>query len=435
MNLFNLTLRLKGFPIQEAKQRLREIQQIPEAAYPAYIAKAKTEILQYHLKNNTFYKNFVGAKDVSNWEDVPVLQKKDLQIPLAERLSKDFSLKKVYKGKTSGSSGTPFIFAKDKMSHALTWAVIIDRYQKYNLEFGGSYQARFYGIPLDFLGHYKERLKDALSNRFRFSVFDLSDVILENYLNEFRGKKFEHIYGYTSSLVLFASFLKEKGIVLKSICKSLSCCIVTSEMLFEDDKELLEQWFGIPIINEYGASELDIIAFTNKNDSFLLNQETLFIEFLDKNNNPVPKGTPGNIVITSLYNKAHPMIRYSIGDVGILSTASTPKHMILEKLVGRTNDVAMLPSGKKIPGLTFYYVTKSIIKDSGTIKEFVVMQTKPNSFEIKYVANQPLDKKQISDIRKALARYVSENLHISITKVDTMDRSNRGKLKQFISYL
>jgi phenylacetate-coenzyme A ligase PaaK-like adenylate-forming protein len=29
--------------------------------------------------------------------------------------------------------------------------------------------------------------------------------------------------------------------------------MVTSEMLFEDDKMLLEKQFGIPIVNEYGA--------------------------------------------------------------------------------------------------------------------------------------------------------------------------------------
>jgi phenylacetate-CoA ligase len=39
--------------------------------------------------------------------------------------------------------------------------------------------------------------------------------------------------------------------------------MVTSEMLFEDDKMLLEK-FGIPIVNEYGASELDLIAFQNQ---------------------------------------------------------------------------------------------------------------------------------------------------------------------------
>ena len=42
------------------------------------------------------------------------------------------------------------------------------------------------------------------------------------------------------------------------------------------------------------------------------------MEILDENNQPVPYGKEGKVVITSLYNKAHPFIRYEIGDVGIL---------------------------------------------------------------------------------------------------------------------
>jgi phenylacetate-CoA ligase len=48
--------------------------------------------------------------------------------------------------------------------------------------------------------------------------------------------------------------------------------------------------------------------------------ETLFVEILDENNKAVPNGQC--IVITSLYNKAHPFIRYDIGDTGILDEAA-----------------------------------------------------------------------------------------------------------------
>ena len=141
---------------------------------------------------------------------------------------------------------------------------------------------------------------------------------MEAFLNVFRRKKFDYINGYTSSIVLFAKFLKKKNIVLTSLCPSLKQCIVTSEMLFDDDKKLLETTFGVPVINEYGASELDLIAFTNPKDEFIVNSETLFVEILDENNKAVPNGQSGRIIITSLYNKAHPLIRYDIGDTGVL---------------------------------------------------------------------------------------------------------------------
>lgn len=450
--------------MKEAHAAFDAICSIPEEAYQNYIATQRNEIVNFHLKNNSFYRELVGKKTAEthikkqfpsdemkkwvpdglgqaitfseeNWNDLPVLTKKDLQKPLAERLSKGYTPKTVFVNKTSGSSGDPFVFAKDKQAHALTWASIIHRFGWYGIDFNTSYQARFYGIPLDFIGYRKERLKDFLGQRYRFPIFDLSDAFLEKVLKHFRTKKFEYINGYTSSIVLFAKFLQTKNIVLKTICPTLKVCMVTSEMLFDDDKILLETQLGIPIVNEYGASELDLIAFQNPNGEWQVNSETLFMEILDENNQPVPNGTEGRIVITSLYNKAHPFIRYDIGDLGILDEKSTPKKPILKKLIGRTNDVALLPSGKKSPGLTFYYVTKSIIEDDGNVKEFIIRQTKIDTFEIDYVSEKELTSEQLKGIQEAIDNYLEPGLQFSYHRKNSLLRNARGKLKQFISEL
>lgn len=421
--------------MKEAKTELQKIIAIPEENFGDYIEHKKTEIVNFHLRNNSFYKEFVGETSFKNWSNLPILNKRNLQKPLKERLSLGYNEKSVYINKTSGSSGDPFIFAKDKFCHALTWASNIYRFGWYGIDFNSSYQARFYGIPLDFIGNRKERFKDFLSNRYRFSIFNLSDEVLEGFLKDFKTKKFDYINGYTSSIVLFAKFLQKKNIVLKEICPTLKVCMVTSEMLFEEDKLLLEKQFGIPIVNEYGASELDLIAFQNPEDQWQVNSETLFVEILDENNQAVPNGTSGRIVITSLFNKAHPFIRYDIGDIGILDEKSTLKKPILKKLIGRTNDVAILPSGKKSPGLTFYYVTKSIIEDDGNVKEFVIKQTKIDTFDIEYVSQTELNSEQIHKIEAAIALYLEKGLVFTFVRKEKLERSKSGKLKQFVSLI
>ena len=285
------------------------------------------------------------------------------------------------------------------------------------------------------MGYQKERLKDRLSSRYRFPIFDLSDKKLEQFLKVFQKKKFDYINGYTSSVVLFAKFLQKKGIVLTSICPTIKYCIVTSEMLYESDKKIMEQVFGVPVVNEFGASELDLIAFTNKKDEFIVNSETLFVEILDENNRAVPNKQSGRIVITSLYNKAHPMIRYDIGDTGTLSEKSSFKKPVLKELIGRTNDVAKLPSGKTVPGLTFYYVTKSVIEDDGNVKEFVIEQHALDRFKIIYTSERELTTLEIETIKQALFKYLEAGLQLQFERVEVLDRSNRGKLKQFISRL
>jgi len=435
LDLFNLSMRLKGFPLQEARSRLAEIQQISESDYAAYIEKAREKIISYHLQHNPFYKNFVGASNTNDWQQLPVMTKKDLQMPLEERLSDSFTIKKVHTGKTSGSSGTPLHYAKDLFCHALTWAGIIDRFGWYGLDFNNSYQARFYGIPLEFVPYRKERLKDRLSSRYRFPIFNLSEKKLSQFLDVFRRKKFDYINGHTSSIVLFAKFLQKKNIKLTSVCPTLTHCIVTSEMLFPDDKQLLELQLGVPVINEYGASELDLLAFTNPDGKFQINSENLFLEVVDDQGVQVPNGTPGTILVTMLYNKAHPFIRYEVGDIGVLDETSTPKKPILKELLGRANDNAVLANGTTVPGHTFYYVAKSGMGTDTVVQEFVITQHTKSDFTLTYVALRELNTDEKRALEEAFLRYLNTPIAITYERAEFLDRSNRGKLKQFISEL
>ena len=435
LNLFNISLKINGFPIKKAKTVLDTIQKKNDFELNAHIEAKKQAIVAYHLNHNSFYKSFTKDIDTSDWNSIPVMTKRDLQQPLNNRLSNGFTTKNIYVNKTSGSSGNPFIFAKDKFCHALTWAGFMDRYSWFHLDFNTLKQARFYGIPLNKTAYYKERLKDFLSYRFRFSVFDLSDTQLEKNLNKFKTTKFDYINGYTSSIVQFAKYLRQKNVILNTICPSLKACIVTSEMLFEEDKILLETHLGIPIINEYGAAELGLIAFQNTQNEWIINTEDLYVEILDDNNHILPYGEEGRVVITSLYNKAHPFIRYDLGDIGKLSKASTRSKPILESLVGRTNDIIVLPSGKKAAGLSFYYVTKTVIEDDGNVKEFIIEQLKLDTFKISYVSTSELTSEKLTKIRDAVTKYLEPNLQVAFERKTTLERSKSGKLKQFTSYL
>ena len=128
MNLFNLSLKLKGFPIHKAKLALEKIKVLSPKEKTQYILDKRTEIVTHHLQHNPFYKKFAAHANVKDWNSIPVLTKRDLQQPL---------------NNTSGSSGYPLSFAKDQFSHALSWAVFMDRYRWHDLDLNSSKQARF----------------------------------------------------------------------------------------------------------------------------------------------------------------------------------------------------------------------------------------------------------------------------------------------------
>ncbi len=434
MKLFDISLFLKRFPIKRAKEELLQISEVKEADYEAFLNSKKAEIVNYHLQNNPFYRSKV-KNSFSDWESLPIMKKEDYQVPLKERLSDGFLEKNVYINKTSGSSGNPIRFAKDKYSHAITWAYHMERFGWHGIDFNSSLQARYYGIPLDTIENKTVQLKDLLAKRYRFSINDLSENALDEMLAIYKKKPFNYINGYTSSIVLFAKYLKGKNIILRDVCPTLKVCIVTSEMLFEDDKNLMEKQLGVSVVNEYGCSEAGVIAFTNLDNEWEVDSKTLFVEILDEENRAVALGEAGRIVITSLHNKSHPFIRYEIGDYGALSEKSTFKKPILKKLTGRTNDFAFLPSGKKAAGMTFYVITKKIMEKNGNIKEFKVIQTKIDTFEINYVCEDALTEEKKQFISKTMEQFLEPGLTFKFNRMENLDRTASGKLKQFVSLI
>lgn len=436
MNIFKQSLVLQGFPVNEAIKHLSNSKILPFDEYVSKREKLRWDIFYYHLHNNKAYYEWLKNQYFTrgdSWSDIPILTKKDIQKPISERLSNGFNEKNIYIHNTSGSSGQPFFFAKDKFCHAMTWAVILDRYSQHGIIYGNSLQARFYGIPLSKNRYWKEKIKDTIACRVRFTVFDLSDKILEGFLKRFSQISFEYINGYTSSLVVFAKFLIKKNIVLKSICPTLKVAIPTSEMLNNFDKNILEKGFGIPIINEYGAAELDIIAFEDKDYDWILNDDNLWIEIVDENDNLVQPGKEGRIIITSFFNKAMPFIRYDLGDIGSIAEEKKGNYQILKTLQGRTNDIAILPSGKKSPGLTFYYISKSLLESGGTMKEFIIKQIAADHFVFEYVSETEISSIQKQKVYEAMDAYLEHGLKADFIKKEKLERTKAGKLKQFQS--
>ncbi len=427
--IFRFTLTLSGFPIRKAQLEFESRDKVSKT-------QKAFDNFRFHDMNNLFYRSFLDSNNrqkIQNWIDIPVIRKQDFQINIDEIISKGLKKSVLHVHNTSGSTGTPFYFAKDKFCHAMNWAETDYHLLKHGINVGASKQARFYGIPLRGIKYYKERLKDFLANRVRFPVFDLSDEKLNLVLNQFKQKKFEYINGYTSSLVIFAKFLIERNIILKDICPSLRVVFPTSEVVDDIDRNIMERGFGVRVRNEYGAAELDILAFEDEDGDFVLNEETLFIEILDENNLPVEAGVEGKVIVTSLYNKAMPFIRYELGDRAILTDRIKNGNRVLEKVVGRTNDIIKLPSGKISPGLTFYYISKKLLESGGRIKEFIIIQKTIDTFLFKYVSNEALTDSEKFEIQKAMDLYLERGLICNFLRSDKIERTKAGKLKHFFS--
>lgn len=447
--ILEYTLRLNGFPIDEARKRLNEIieerrrDHVPGMFNRSQMADA-FDIFHHHRDSNPFYRKVIGPMGIGQtfkdatyeeWLKVPIIRKRDLQVPLEERIGW-LKGERLHFHSTSGSSGTPFTFARDKFGHAMIWAMTDQRFKKLGIDYGKSFQARFYGMPLEKRKYYTQRVKDRLSGRYRFPISNLSDRMLEKITLEFGSRKFEYVYGYTSALAYYSRFLRKKGVVLNELCPTLRLAVTASEVCDDIDRESIRSAFGVPVSNEYGAAELDLIAIEDADGDWIVNNETLLIEILDEDGIPCPPGIEGRVVATSLFNKAMPFIRYELGDRAVMADRCKDHYNVLDRVVGRTGDFARTPSGKVVSGLVLYYVAKSVfLKSSVFLMEFMIIQKELDSFELRYCADRDLEEGDKKIFTDTLHRYLENGLKCSFLRLDSLERTRAGKLTHFLSEL
>ena len=423
IDFFKLVLTLQGYNLKDAHKELAMINTMDRPTFVEWQKNKCNEIVAYHFKHNKFFREHLGGTIPQRWEDIPALTKSAYQKPLNQLVSDEYQMKDLYVSNTSGSTGNPFFFAKDKFAHALTWAIIHKNYEIFGIK-NTDLQARFYGIPLSGKSKYIEKTKDFLMNRVRFPVFDLSNENLEVYLERFRHKKFVYLYGYTNSVRHFADFINRKSLVLKDICPSLKCVIVTSEMCTPGDQNLISKAIGVPVYIEYGASETGIIAFSGKTQNDLkICDESLFLETNEND----------EILITNFYNKAFPIIRYKVGDMGKIETNS--EGAFIKSLMGRSDDLVRLPNGKSAAGLTFYYCSRAILEKTTAIKEIYITQKTLSRFVISYVSDNDLSEKDKNVIQTNIDKMLQPGLDLVFEKADTIRRKKNGKFQLFTSEL
>ena len=95
------------------------------------------------------------------------------------------------------------------------------------------------------------------------------------------------------------------------------------------------------------------------------------------------------------------------------------------------NDNILLPSGKISPGLTFYYISRSILESVGFIEEFIIRQVSLDTFVFEIVTKNKIDKKIFKILKNNMDKYLETGLIVRVKKVDKIKRPKSGKIKHF----
>ncbi|MFT5970858.1 MAG: phenylacetate-CoA ligase [Flavobacteriales bacterium] len=414
MNLFKTVLWLKGYPLNKAQKLLSK--------------KVKPKILLATLLDSFKGETpIVAGSDKSN----DFIIEKSFLRDYYRRLE---SAKGLYRGKTSGSSGTPLQFVKSKLSHAITWQLIDKTYARLGLS-PSDKQARFYGMPKSGLSYYVEIIKDSIMNRSRFVAYDTNEEALKQFTLRFSRNKFDYVYGYTNALHHFAKYLFKQQIVLKDLCPTLKCVVVTSEQCFPEMRTEMEEAFGIPVYIEYGCSELGLIAMENSDQELLVCEAHVKLEVVNGNGELVEDGTVGYFLVTDLYNTAMPFIRYKLGDMGSVARNAKGEQLITN-LQGRLNEQIVFPNGGISPGFTLYYLMKDVIEVYPSLSQYHIVQESnlELNFTFQFDGAKPTDLIALNKLVENLKdKYLAGIPAVTCQLTDLIAHKPSGKFKHFIS--
>ena len=92
----------------------------------------------------------------------------------------------------------------------------------------------------------------------------------------------------------------------------------------------------------------------------------------------------------------------------------------------------ILPSGKIVPGITFYYLSEELVHLIGS-HDYRVVQCKRNKFYVEIVECNELPCKENDRLRKVFDKYLEPGLDVSYKCVDEIEKGSNGKYKVFVS--
>lgn len=115
---------------------------------------------------------------------------------------------------------------------------------------------------------------------------------------------------------------------------------VTGAKLEDTERREIEDIFKAPIRNQYGCREVWNIAYECKCKKLHINDSNLLVDLVDENGNMIyNENEVGEVVITSLYNKTTPFIKYYLGDYASISYQKCE--------CGNTSPILNLHGGRK----------------------------------------------------------------------------------------
>ncbi|MGI9239759.1 MAG: phenylacetate--CoA ligase family protein [Verrucomicrobiales bacterium] len=394
-------------------------------------------MLRYLWDESPFYRDYYSSNGIQERDltdvgirDLPILNK-EILMDNFDQISNDPLLRRekiegwihsgtpgIYEDRyvilhTSGSSGTLGIFAYDKQAWCRARGVTsragstrINPFNRVRLAWYGATHGRFAGVTAC------STLPRSMCRVRLCSVLDPIPTTTAT-LNDFQP---ENLFGYAEGIHELART------ALAGKLKITPSYITTSgEPLTEDAIKAIEDAWGITPTNAYGTSESICLGLQLPGHSELtLMEDENLIEILNDDDTEVAPGKIGRVVVSALYNRAIPVIRYDLRD--LVTRGHRAEDSALDNILrveGRANDALPITLHDGSPD-TIHPVVLSEFFVPG-IRKFQFISESPARAKISYVSEREMDSTVLEEFNRILElKGAKETTRTTVTRVDEL---------------
>lgn len=365
-------------------------------------------------------------------ESLPLLTKEIVRANLDRLIARNVPRETLTSARTGGSTGLPMTFMRDKgcLYRRRAQELYFDTWMGYRQ---GDKVALF--LSTSHFDNVGDRWKAAIRNatRDRLLAFDpnhITDMYMQTFADEYRKFRPSIIKCFPNSLDIFAEFINRRGLALPSV-KAVSC---TGENLYAQQRQAFQATFGGEVFEKYATRECGVIACECRvHNGMHLFTDGAYVEILDEQGRAVAPGEMGRLVITDLFNRGMPLIRYEVGDMAVASnrkcSCGSPLPLI-ERVLGRDRDILYDGDGNPKPGKLF---VEAII-DLDLAAQFQVIQTGPYTLMVK-VVKQATGDIDLARLRIKFEEIMGPKVKITFEYTDAIARDPSGKFRYVMSLL
>jgi len=375
----------------------------------------------------------IRPEDITQIRDIekfPILKKSDLKIAGNNMVSNKFKSSCLRTVHTGGTTGLPVPIKRDLFSigneHAFVrrqfaWAGLGVRDRCAYLE------GREVILPSSNKGRlYKY---DAAMKELTLSTFHLSVETAPYYIEIMRKYKVVAMIGYPSAIYIIAKVCLERNISFP-----LRCVLTTSETIDDQRKQIISRAFNCRVFDFYGNAERVCYIHTCQHGSYHIIPEYGLTELL-------PAASPNEqfhrIVATGFWNMAMPLIRYDIGDLVEVHTGAClcgRNFPMVKRIIGRDGNAIVTPSGKVLGASAIECILARALYgmyDMPIVAGRVIQQA-GDLVVLEYAPTSAFDNTHYEKLMQVFRNQVPSDMRIELRKIDSLQRTPRGKFVSFV---